>query len=602
VTVRLLEEHVVNQIAAGEVIERPASVVKELVENSLDAGATTLEVLLVDGGKQRIRVRDDGSGMREQDAMMALERHATSKIRWAEDLTRVGSLGFRGEALPSIAAVSRFQLLTRHAEEDEGHRVRVEGGTLTDVRKVGSPVGTEVDVRSLFFNVPARRKFLRTRGTELGHCMEALHRVALMRPDVDLHVRHGERDLLRAPRGDLQRRAEDVLGRRARDLVSVAVERAGVQVTGLASPPGAGGRSSAAGSLYLYVNGRWVKDRVLRRAVYQAYRELMPKGRYPLVILDVRVPPAQVDVNVHPTKAEVRFVSPREVTAALAEGMRAQLLASRRMSEPRPRPQRGGYQVDRPTLPLRSDAPWALPAHPDDDASQPSPQPSSRPASRAPASKPGTPSPQGPPAPEGPPPTASAATGRVPPLAGEPPAQTAPPAAVRPQGAGGSAGPRLRGHRLLGVAKRRWVLLETPSGVLVVDGGRAALALGLRGRPGAARLLVPARVTLPPDQVDVVLGSVEALAERGLEVARFGPREVAVKAVPAPLVDADPAQVVAVAARALHRGAPLVGAWLDELTPPAIDPEPHEVRTLLATVDEAGVAVATRRWRWEELP
>lgn len=572
-TVRLLEEHVVNQIAAGEVIERPASVVKELVENSLDAGATTLEVLLVDGGKQRIRVRDDGHGMPEADAMMALERHATSKIRRADDLARIGTLGFRGEALPSIAAVSRFQLVTRAEGDDDATRLRIEGGTLTDVRRVGAPVGTEIDVRSLFFNVPARRKFLRTRGTELSHCMETLTRLALMRPDVDLTVRHGERELLRAPRGDLQRRAIDALGKDARGLVPVALARDGVELTGLASLPGQG-RSSANGALYLYVNGRWVRDIVLRRAVYQAYRELMPKGRYPLVVLDVRVPPGGVDVNVHPTKAEVRFVRPREITALLAEGLRAQVLAAGKVPEPRQRPERGGYQVDRASLPLKSPATWALPSHPDDDP-------------RAPARPPEVP-------------VVSA------PLPTEPlPAAPAPRevstqplmAAERPLGAAS-----LRSHRVVGVVRRRWVVLEAAEGLVVVDGGRARLQLELAQGQGAARLLVPQRVALTEGEADKLIAEAEALSAAGLELVRFGPREVAVKAVPPAVVHVEPAQVVRLAVAALRAGEPLARRWAGQLEPPAIDDDPIEVRTLLATLDEAGIEPSKAQWAWDELP
>jgi len=574
VTVRLLEEHVVNQIAAGEVIERPASVVKELVENSLDAGATTLEVLLVDGGKQRIRVRDDGHGMPEADAMMALERHATSKIRRADDLVRIGTLGFRGEALPSIAAVSRFQLVTRAESDDDATRLRIEGGTLTDVRRVGAPVGTEIDVRSLFFNVPARRKFLRTRGTELSHCMETLTRLALMRPDVDLTVRHGERELLRAPRGDLQRRAIDALGKDARGLVPVALARDGVELTGLASLPGQG-RSSANGALYLYVNGRWVRDIVLRRAVYQAYRELMPKGRYPLVVLDVRVPPGGVDVNVHPTKAEVRFVRPREITALLAEGLRAQVLAAGKVPEPRQRPERGGYQVDRASLPLKSPATWALPSHPDDDPRAPAARPPTSPVPAAPFSEP---LPAPPELREAPSP---------PPLA----ADVHPPV-VAP----------LRGHRVVGVVRRRWVVLETAGGLVVVDGGRARLQLELAQGRGAARLLVPQRVALTEGEADKLIAEAEALSAAGLELVRFGPREVAVKAVPPAVVHVDPAEVVRLAVAALRAGEPLARRWAAQLEPPAIDDDPIEVRTLLATLDEAGIEPSKAQWAWEELP
>ena len=581
-TVRLLEEHVVNQIAAGEVIERPASVVKELVENSLDAGARTLEVLLVDGGRQRIRVRDDGRGMGEQDALMCLERHATSKIRHAEDLASVQSLGFRGEAIPSIAAVSRFQLVSRPADAEVATRLRVEGGTLTDVRQLGAPVGTEVDVRSLFFNVPARRKFLRTAATELSHCTETVTRVALMRPDVDVRLRHGERVLIQAPAGDLARRAVDCLGPDAKGMFPVDLDRHGIRVQGLASPPGKG-RSYASGALYLYVNGRWVKDIVLRRAIYQAYRDLMPKGRYPVVVLDVRLPPGEVDVNVHPTKAEVRFVNPRDVTALVAEGLRTRILEASGQRETRHRPDRGGYQVERSSLPLRPAGPPTpplfggspLPPHPDDDpqlrpTAPPQPQPQ--------------PQPQPPPTPQPPVP--------APYVAADAPGE----ASVSHRA------DRLRTKRLVGVARRRWALLEDPEGLLVVDAGRAAMGLSLRQGTEGARLLVPARVALAAADVDALLGADALLSGLGLELARFGPQEVAVKAVPLALVEVDPTSLLQVAARAVRRGEDPVEQWVASLEPPPLDEDDHEIRTLLATLDEQGLAVACSRWEWAALP
>jgi len=590
VTVRLLEEHVVNQIAAGEVIERPASVVKELVENALDAGARTLEVLLVDGGRQRIRIRDDGSGMGEQDALMSLERHATSKIRRAEDLATVRSLGFRGEALPSIAAVSRFEVVTRPHDAEAATRLRVEGGTLTDVRQVGAPVGTEVDVRSLFFNVPARRKFLRTAATELSHCMETVTRVALMRPDVDVRLRHGERLLIQAPASDLARRAVDCLGPDARGLFAVDLDRHGVQVHGLASPPGKG-RSHASGALYLYVNGRWVRDIVLRRAIYQAYRDLMPKGRYPVVILDVSVPPGEVDVNVHPTKAEVRFVNPRDVTALVAEGLRARILEASGQRETRHRPDRGGYVAESSTLPLGRQAPAPLFGGPPPMAPHPDDDPRLAAVGAPPASNV---VPAAAPSPAGEHPREETSAGPF--LVADGPAQHG--ASATPV----HVGDRLRTKRLVGVARRRWVLLEDAEGLLVVDGARASLALALRQGTEGARLLVPARVSLDAVWVDALLEADGLLSGLGLEVARFGPQEVAVKAVPLALVDADPAAVLEVAAKAVRRGDDPVTRWVERLTPPPLDDGEHEVRTLLATIDEQGVTVACTRLGWDALP
>jgi len=320
--IRVLEDRVVNKIAAGEVVERPASVVKELVENALDAGARVLRVDLRSGGRNLVQVADDGAGMDRADATLCIERHATSKIRSDEDLFAIGTLGFRGEAIPSIAAVSRFELITRRHDAPAATRVVLEGGRLVTVEEAGAPVGTQVTARSLFFNVPARRKFLRTVATELGHCLEAVTRQALIRPELDVTVTHDGNTPLRAPVvSDLAGRAADLLGPHGRALMPVAFRSGALSVEGLVSPVGVH-RASARGSTYLYVNGRFVADPLLRRAVREAYRGIVPKGRHPTVVLSLRVPPDHVDVNVHPSKTEVRFQHGRELAGALSRGIR----------------------------------------------------------------------------------------------------------------------------------------------------------------------------------------------------------------------------------------------------------------------------------------
>jgi DNA mismatch repair protein MutL len=325
VAVRILEEQLINKIAAGEVVERPASVVKELVENALDAGATSLQVHLKAGGRNLVRVVDDGVGMNRTDALMCLERHATSKILNEDDLFSVSTLGFRGEAVPSIASVSRFEILTRPRDAEVGTRVVVEGGRLMDVSPAGAAPGTEISAASLFFNLPARRKFLRSVETELGHCMEAVTREALIRPTLDLEVTHDDRPLLRcAPSPSRARRAADLLGAHGEALVPVSFARGDIEVEALVSPVGVH-RASPQGSSWLYVNGRFVRDPVLRRAVTAAYAGIVPKDRYPLVIVEVRVPPSEVDVNVHPAKTEVRFANALALQAAVTEGLRAAL-------------------------------------------------------------------------------------------------------------------------------------------------------------------------------------------------------------------------------------------------------------------------------------
>ena len=325
--IRVLEDRVINKIAAGEVVERPASVVKELVENAIDAGATVLRVELKAGGRGLIRVSDNGRGMDRQDATLCIERHATSKIRSDEDLFSVATLGFRGEALPSIAAIGRFELLTKPHGTDVGTRVAIEGGRLVDLSDTGCPEGTDIALRTIFFNIPARRKFLRTPATELSHCLEAVARQVMCRPSIDIEVIHDGRTILRSPcRESIAERAADLLGPHGEALVPISFSEGPLEVTALISPVGVH-RASGKGANYLYVNGRFVQDMVLRRAVREAYRGLVPKGRYPTIVMNVQVPPEHVDVNVHPAKTEVRFRYAFDLTDAVGRGLRSGLEA-----------------------------------------------------------------------------------------------------------------------------------------------------------------------------------------------------------------------------------------------------------------------------------
>ncbi len=328
--VRVLPDSLVNKIAAGEVVERPASVVKELVENAVDAGATEIRVDLRGGGKNLVAVRDDGRGMTRDDALLAIERHATSKIRQPDDLFAIHTLGFRGEALPSIAQVSRMEIRTAVRGEDAGTLVLLDGGVLKAVRDAPPVPGTEILVRRLFFNTPVRLRFLKTERTELGHATEAVVRLALANPSVrfDLYraSARGPARVIQAPAtDDLGRRAGDLLGRHVRDrLLPVDAEFEGMMIRGLAGAPSLN-RSSRHG-LYLFVNGRPVRDRLLLSAVSEAYRGMITKGRHPLVVLFLRLPPEEVDHNVHPTKSEVRFVRGpdvhRFVVRTIGDGLR----------------------------------------------------------------------------------------------------------------------------------------------------------------------------------------------------------------------------------------------------------------------------------------
>jgi DNA mismatch repair protein MutL len=313
--IRVLPNELIDQIAAGEVIERPASVVKELVENSLDAGAERIDIDVERGGIGLIRVRDDGVGMNAEELTLALSRHATSKIASLADLEAVSTLGFRGEALPSIASVSRLRLLSRPRHGERAAEVGVDGGQLTPLRPAPHPAGTSVEIRDLFFNVPARRKFVRSDATEFGHIMRWVERLALSRFDVSFRLRHGERRVLDAPAvtvdGETQRLAA-VLG--AEFLPHAVAVR---QVAGPLSLSGWIGLPTASRAQpdqqYWFVNGRSVRDRLLTSAARLAYRDVLYHGRYAAYVLYLSLDPRLVDVNAHPSKLEVRFRDSRQV-------------------------------------------------------------------------------------------------------------------------------------------------------------------------------------------------------------------------------------------------------------------------------------------------
>lgn len=330
--IRLLDPHTVNQIAAGEVVERPASVVKELVENALDAGATRVTVELADAGRTLIRVSDDGIGMSPEEAQMALQRHATSKITSADDLLLVSTLGFRGEAVPSIASVSRFMLST--GTDDSGRtRISVEGGTIQGVARVAGPRGTEITVEDLFFNTPARLKFLKSDTTELSAALEHVTRYAMAYPHVAFTVIHnGQQALTTTGSGDLQQAVAELWGRdQARGMVPAELVHPNLRVHGWVSPPYMTRPTRA--YQYVYVNGRPVRSRMLTAAVDQAYRDLTPEKRYPGVVLMIDVDPARVDVNVSPTKSEVRFQQEGQAFDAVRTAIRAALMESGMMPD-----------------------------------------------------------------------------------------------------------------------------------------------------------------------------------------------------------------------------------------------------------------------------
>jgi DNA mismatch repair protein MutL len=319
--IKILPEILSNKIAAGEVVERPASVVKELVENSLDAGSTRIRIEIEKGGRALIRVSDNGSGMSHDDALLALERYATSKIYKDQDLFSIRTLGFRGEALPSIASVSRFVLITRESASDVGTEIKVEGGKIKAVSEIGAPAGTMVSVKQLFYNTPARRKFLKSIGTEMSHIADIVSSTAMGRPDIQFKLIHNHKTIKNwSPTTSPFDRVIDVVGKdleTALHPIEFAVN--GISISGWISSPRITRTTSRA--MFVYVNNRFVRDRIIQHALFQGYSQRLVKGQFPIAIIFIRVPFDQVDINVHPTKNEVRFGHQQKVHGAVKEAV-----------------------------------------------------------------------------------------------------------------------------------------------------------------------------------------------------------------------------------------------------------------------------------------
>src|SRR5207248_1414290 len=351
--IHVLPEHVANKIAAGEVVERPASVVKELLENSLDAGSTRVKIQVEAGGKKLIQITDDGCGMVRDDALLAFERHATSKIKNAEDLLNIATLGFRGEALPSIASVSRFRLETRASDQDSGTVVEIAGGKIFRVEEAGLPPGTSIAIRDLFFNTPARKKFLKAESTELSHIASLVTHYALAHPDKHFELHSATHNLLTtSPVATHTERLYQVFGRDTLDqLISVAAEcdlqRIGIpeaqpwRMTEDYEPPIPGKVQLHAfiskselqklnrTSIFVFMNQRLVRDRVVQHALTEAYRNIIPPTVFPVVLLFLEAPPGEVDVNVHPAKTEVRFRQQSFIHDFVRDSVRATLMKAR---------------------------------------------------------------------------------------------------------------------------------------------------------------------------------------------------------------------------------------------------------------------------------
>lgn len=337
--IRVLPDHISNLIAAGEVVERPASVAKELVENAIDAGATRIVIDVESGGRRLLKINDDGEGMTRDDAVLSFERHATSKISKADDLNAIATLGFRGEALASIASVARVELISHAEDRAEGTRVVIEGGRMRDVKDAAHPRGTTISVRDLFFNTPARRKFLRSEATESFHLTNLVTHYALAHPEIAFTLTNNGRETLRvAPAKDLRERAYQVFGAQFLDgllevnnSVSEPTETSFslpqiAKVRGFVSAPR--DRRTSRDAQFLFVNGRFVRDRLIGRALSEGYRSILPHGVYPVALLFIDVPLEEVDVNVHPAKTEVRFRRAAAVADSVREAVRSALASA----------------------------------------------------------------------------------------------------------------------------------------------------------------------------------------------------------------------------------------------------------------------------------
>jgi DNA mismatch repair protein MutL len=545
--IHILPERLANQIAAGEVVERPASVVKELVENALDAGAARIEVTVRNGGKTEIRVADDGHGMGREDALLSVDRHATSKLRSPEDLAAIRTLGFRGEALPSIASVSRFVVETAERDGD-GTRVLVTAGQMAGVEECARRKGTTVSVRSLFFNVPARAKFLRSTAAENRAIGEVVSTLALAQPHVAFTLDSGARDVLALPAAaTVAERVSAIWGADAADeLIPVAHREAGMALTGLVQRPHS---SRPAGRrAYFFVNGRAFADRALVKAVDRAYRTTIPQGVYPSFFLFLEVADGEVDVNVHPAKAEVRFRDRIGVERAIEEGVRAALaglqstpsIGLRGASAEDAGPSGGGAAYD--PIPTGYGA---------RRVNEPRVEYGERPASASTVEGDGT----------------EAATGVAGPFE---------PQMTLFVAGGGTAkkpvpGSAFEATELLGSAPAMWqvhntyILAETRSGLILVDQHSAhervlyeEIVRGFDAGATSQRLLFPITLRLSPAEYALVEQVKGVLERAGFEVEPFGGRAIIVHAVPNPHPYFDAERCLREMVAELTAGSPLV--------------------------------------------
>lgn len=558
--IQVLSETLANQIAAGEVVERPASVVKELVENSLDAGATRIGIAIEGGGKQLIRVVDDGCGMEESQAVLALERHATSKLASVEELFAIATLGFRGEALPAMASVSHFELESREAGAPDGVRLTVKGGKLEKRERVAMGVGSRISVRHLFFNTPARLKFLKADTTEAGHVSELVQRLSLAHPAVGFTLTVNGRETFAVRGGESERLVEQrlaaVLGPDfPANCLTVSGEREGSRLFGWLGLPTL--NRPSASHQHLFVNGRWVRDKLLNKAVREAYRDLLARDRYPVLALFLELPPDEVDVNVHPTKQEVRFRHQSFVYG----------LVLRTVEEALARMGARTYQGTEPLGAEGSAAP-PLPAAPGGGGVTPPraelPAFASRPVQWPPGGAGGGGGRGGGGGPwrvaegeGGGPRLPLGGYGRTPPAVESPPRAAPPPEGVGrgvPEGVTG-AGPGLADPPLgrpLAQIHGTYILAQVADGVVLVDQHAAherivyenLKAAHAAGRMVRQLLLIPEVVQLTAVEAERLERHRGAMAELGVVVEPFGPQAFVVRELPAPIADAPARELV----------------------------------------------------------
>ena len=565
--IRILAENVANRIAAGEVIERPASVVKELLENALDAGARSIRIEAESGGKRTIRVIDDGCGMNHDDALLAFERHATSKLKNTDDLLSIATLGFRGEALPSIAAVSRLVLETRTADEEQGNRVEFAGGKLVGVKPTGAPAGTSISVADLFYCVPARRKFLKSETTEVGHIASLVTHYALAHPEVQFVLKTPTQLLLDcAPVEKLSERVYQVFGRQALDeLLEISAsegpihsaitegqreadqQSATLRVSGFTSRPEV--QRANRNGIYIFVNRRLVRDRLLLHAIGEAYRHVTPPGVFPVVLLFLDLPYAEVDVNVHPAKIEVRFRHSQFVHDFTRDALRHALSLARPIPGfPAVRAARATSSaqnlasgppftsdVGRGSSPIlesrvfgsapRAEIPTALPSPAAVLGAFARSAPEAMFAQRLEFSSSG--------------PTASLPT----------PEEAQLPAGMAPAGEGGSlpSAQAIADLKPLGQVSASFIVAVNSEGLWLIDQHVAHervlfeqhLQARREGELGGQRLLVPIMVELNPRQLATFEQISEELRANGFEADRMGLRSVAIHAAPAGIASGD---------------------------------------------------------------